>query len=345
MNKNKKNIINNNSSNKSSIKEQLPSLWGKVAVLMGGDSAEREVSLDSGSNVLAALLRQGVDAHGIDPADQGFEKLIAGGFDRAFNILHGRGGEDGQVQALLEILKLPYTGSGILGSALSMDKMRTKHVWSALDLPTPEAYLVSSVEQLEYYFEKLAAPVAVKPVHDGSTIGVSRVEAKADCQGAYDKAQVYGQVMVERWVCGEEYTVGILAEKALPLIKIIPAAGFYDYEAKYLSDETQYACPCGLDQKVERWVQDIALQAFMAVDCRGWGRVDVMRDHQGRFWLLEVNTTPGMTSHSLVPKAAKQSGMSFDELVLAILAETITQPEHALESYRAQSMVASEGRF
>ncbi|WP_201258135.1 D-alanine--D-alanine ligase [Piscirickettsia litoralis] len=296
--------------------------WGKVAVLMGGASAEREVSLDSGGNVLAALLRQGVDAHVVDPAEDGFDQLKTAGFDRAFNILHGRGGEDGQIQAFLEILGLPYTGSGILGSALSMDKMRTKQVWSAIGLPTPEAYVVNSVEKLEQYFESINGPVAVKPVNDGSTIGVSRVDNKQECQRAYDKACLYGEVMVERWVCGDEYTVGILVDEALPAIKITPAHDFYDYNAKYLSDETEYLCPCDLDQTTERLIQNMALQAFGAVDCRGWGRVDFMRDNKGQFWLLEVNTTPGMTSHSLVPKAAKQKGLSFDELVLEILSNT-----------------------
>ncbi len=300
--------------------------FGKVAVLMGGQSAEREVSLRSGQAVLDGLLRKGVDAHGIDAGRDVLQQLVDGGFERVFIVLHGRGGEDGVIQGGLETLGLPYTGSGVQGSALGMDKYRCKLLWSALSLPTPGYLLVREETQLVAAAE-LGFPLMVKPVHEGSSIGMAKVSDVDELRAAWLGAREYdSQVMVECWITGQEYTASILADAALPLIRLETPHTFYDYEAKYSSDSTKYHCPCGLDAAKERELQELALAAFKAVGAGGWGRVDLMMDSELRPWLIEVNTVPGMTDHSLVPMAARQQGLDFDELVWQILATTL---EHA----------------
>ncbi len=299
--------------------------FGKVAVLMGGLSAEREVSLRSGQAVLDGLLRKGVDAQGIDAGRDVLQQLVDGGFDRVFIVLHGRGGEDGVIQGGLETLGLPYTGSGVQGSALGMDKYRCKLLWSGLSLPTPNYLLVKSESQLGAAAE-LGFPLMVKPVHEGSSIGMAKVDDADELQSAWLTAREYdSQVMVERWITGQEFTATILGDQALPLIRLETPHTFYDYEAKYSADSTLYHCPCGLDQNKEQELQALAMEAFKAVGASGWGRVDIMMDADQQPWLIEVNTVPGMTGHSLVPMAAKQHGLSFDELVWQILANTLEQ--------------------
>ena len=296
--------------------------FGRVAVVMGGTSAEREVSLDSGRNVLAALRARGIDAHAIDGIPALLDALRAGHFARVFNILHGQhgGGEDGVLQGALESLRVPYTGSGVLGAALSMDKIRSKWVWRALDLPTPDFLPLRKGEDAHAAVRALGLPVIVKPSSEGSSVGVSRVLADADVDAAAALAARYpGDLMVERMVIGAEYTVSVLGARALPSIRIEPKGAYYDYHAKYVAEDTQYICP-GLDAADEQALGELALRAFRALDCGGWGRVDVMRDAgSGRFYLLEVNTAPGMTSHSLVPKAAAAIGMDFQTLCWHIL--------------------------
>jgi D-alanine-D-alanine ligase len=293
--------------------------FGRVAVAMGGSSAEREVSLDSGRNVLAALRARGVDAHPIDGIPALLDALRAGHFARVFNILHGRGGEDGVLQGALDSLRVPYTGSRVLGSALSMDKIRTKQVWQAVGLPTPRYARHRVGDDIGAAIETLGVPVVVKPSHEGSSVGITRVRSSGDLAGALALAARYdGELVVEQLIDGEEYTVGILQGEALPSIRIVPKGEFYDYHAKYVADDTKYICP-GLDEAGEREVRDLALRAFVAADCAGWGRVDLMRNAAGEFFLLEVNTTPGMTSHSLVPKAARAVGIEFEELCWRIL--------------------------
>lgn len=296
--------------------------FGRVAVVMGGTSAEREVSLDSGRNVLAALRARGIDAHAIDGIPALLDALRAGHFARVFNILHGQhgGGEDGVLQGALESLRVPYTGSGVLGAALSMDKIRSKWVWRALDLPTPDFLPLRKGEDAHAAVRALGLPVIVKPSSEGSSVGVSRVLADADVDAAAALAARYpGDLMVERMVIGAEYTVSVLGARALPSIRIEPKGAYYDYHAKYVAEDTQYICP-GLDAADEQALGELALRAFHALDCGGWGRVDVMRDAgSGRFYLLEVNTAPGMTSHSLVPKAAAAIGMDFQTLCWHIL--------------------------
>lgn len=292
--------------------------FGKVAVVMGGWSAEREVSLNSGTAVLVALQNAGIDAHGIDFKKNKIEKLI--GFDRVFNILHGRGGEDGVVQGLFEYLDLPYTGSGVLGSALAMDKIRTKNIWRNKGLRTPAYKTVKNIADCEKAINELGLPVIVKPALEGSSIGISKVESMADIETAFKLANdCNSDVLIENWVDGEEYTVSILNDKALPVIKLSTPNQFYDYEAKYKSDSTEYLCPCGLSEEREKELADIALDAFDAVSAYGWGRIDFMLDDKQVPWLIEANTVPGMTDHSLVPMAAKQAGYSFEELVVEIL--------------------------
>ncbi|MEJ2529145.1 MAG: D-alanine--D-alanine ligase [Gammaproteobacteria bacterium] len=299
--------------------------FGKVAVLMGGQSAEREVSLRSGQAVLDGLLRRGVDAHGIDAGRDVLQRLADGRFDRVFIVLHGRGGEDGVIQGGLETIGLPYTGSGVQGSALGMDKYRCKLLWSALGLPTPGYMLVEAEEQLAAAAE-LGFPLMVKPVHEGSSIGMAKVNDREELHAAWTVARGYdNRVMVERWITGQEFTASILGDQALPLIRLETPHTFYDYEAKYSSDTTVYHCPCGLDRAKEQELQELAVQAFHAVGASGWGRVDIMLDQERQPWLIEVNTVPGMTDHSLVPMAAKQQGMGFDELVWQILAATLEQ--------------------
>ena len=293
--------------------------FGRVAVVMGGNSAEREVSLDSGRNVLAALKAKGVDAHGIDGSPALLDALRAGHFARVFNILHGRGGEDGVLQGALQSLGVPCTGSGVLGSALSMDKIRTKQVWEALGLPTPRYARLRAGDDVGAAVTKVGMPVVVKPSHEGSSVGITRVRVQADMAGAVELAARYdGELVIEQMIEGAEYTVGILQGEALPSIHIVPKGEFYDYHAKYVAEDTQYICP-GLDAAGEKEIRALALAAFNAAGCSGWGRVDVMRDRAGRFFLLEVNTTPGMTSHSLVPKAARAVGIGFEELCWRIL--------------------------
>lgn len=298
--------------------------FGRVVVLYGGNSAEREVSLKSGAAVLAALHRRGVDAIGYDPVEGGLAGLEALSPDRVFIALHGRGGEDGTLQGALELLGIPYSGSGVLASALAMDKQRTKLVWQALDLPTPAALMLDANSDWKAIAAELGLPLIVKPVHEGSTLGISIVDTAAALETAYREAVRYdARVMAERFISGEEYTVSLLGERVLPAIRVEVPSGFYDYEAKYLSDETLYHLPCGLDAEQEARLGALCCQAFEAVGGEGWGRVDVMRDAEGRFWLIEINTIPGMTDHSLVPQAAAHVGIDFDELVVQILSTSL----------------------
>lgn len=300
-----------------------PAAFGKVAVLMGGQSAEREVSLKSGRAVLAALYRREVDACALDVGADVLRQLQAGHYDRAFVMLHGRGGEDGVIQGALETLGLPYTGSGVLGSALGMDKYRSKLVWQALGLPTPEFAKIQSGIDLDHAL-RLEFPMMVKPVHEGSSIGMARVETQQQLEMAWHTASRYdNQVLAERWISGPEYTVGILTGEALPLLRLETPNVFYDYDAKYEADSTRYLCPCGLAQDEERRLKDLALQAFDAVGACGWGRVDMLLDEAGSPWLIEANTVPGMTNHSLVPMAAEAHGIGFDELVWRILLTSV----------------------
>lgn len=304
--------------------------FGRVAVLYGGNSAEREVSLKSGAAVLAALHRRGVDAVGYDPAEGGLAGLEALAPERVFIALHGRGGEDGTLQGALELLSIPYTGSGVLASALGMDKQRTKLVWQALGLPTPAALMLGAESEWEAIVAELGLPLIVKPVHEGSTLGISIVETAAALESAYWEAARYdARVMAERFITGgEEYTVSLLGDCVLPAIRVEVPGGFYDYEAKYHSNETRYHLPCGLAAEQETALGELCRQAFEAVGGAGWGRVDVMRDADGQFWLIEVNTSPGMTDHSLVPQAAAHTGIDFDELVQRILATSL-EPQQA----------------
>ena len=303
--------------------------FGRVAVLMGGTSAEREVSLDSGRNVLAALQSRGVDAHAVDGIPALVEALVAKRFDRVFNILHGNkgGGEDGVLQGLCEALGVPYTGSGVLGSALGMDKIRTKQVWLSLGLPTPRYVRLAKGDDVHAAARALGLPVIVKPSCEGSSVGVSRVFNEADLEAAVALAAAYpGELLMEQLVVGGEYTVGILGDSALPSIRIVPAGEYYDYHAKYQAEDTQYLCP-GLEGEAEAGIRALALAAFRAAGCSGWGRVDVMRDAAGNNFLLEVNTAPGMTSHSLVPKAAGQLGIGFEELCWRVLETSLPKED------------------
>ncbi len=301
-----------------------PTRFGRVAVLMGGTSSERDVSLDSGRNVLDGLLRRGVQAEAVDGIPALVTALVAKRFDRVFNILHGQrgGGEDGVVQGLLESFEVPYTGSDVLGSALSMDKIRTKQVWIALNLSTPRYVGVGPADDVAGAARAIGLPVVVKPASEGSSVGVSRVKNEAELTKAVELARQYpGELLMEQLIEGDEYTVAIVGDHPLPSIRIVPAGEYYDYHAKYIAETTQYICP-GLDGQAESEMGALALQAFRAAGCRGWGRVDLMRDRGGRNFLLEVNTSPGMTSHSLVPKAARAIGIEFDELVWRILEMT-----------------------
>ncbi len=294
--------------------------FGKVAVLMGGLSAERDISLLGGNAVLTALLNKGVDAHAIDVHENIVSELDAGNYQRVFIVLHGRGGEDGTMQGLLEVMKLPYTGSGVMGSSIAMDKLKSKQIWLAMGLPTPDFCILDSAASCSKAIETLSLPLIVKPVLEGSSIGMSMVESEEELIPAWQKAQQCGgTVIAERWVDGDEYTAAILDDQVLPMIKLKTTHKFYDYDAKYEADDTQYICPCGLSGEQESVFAELAKQAFNAVNASAWGRVDFIVDKNNRPWLIEVNTVPGMTSHSLVPMAAKQAGISFDELVMSIL--------------------------
>ncbi len=299
-----------------------PSAFGRVAVLMGGRAAEREVSLKSGKAVLDALLRRGVAAYPIDAQADVLDRLREGGFDRAFIVLHGRGGEDGVMQGALETIDLPYTGSGVLGSALGMDKYRCKLLWRGCGLPTADFALLRSTADLPQA-EALGFPLMIKPVREGSSIGMAKVEDPAGLAAAWTEAARFDALVIaERWISGPEYTCAILGTEALPLIKLETPRAFYDFEAKYQSDSTRYLCPCGLAPADEARLQDLALEAFHAIGASGWGRVDIMVDQEMGPQLLEINTVPGMTDHSLVPMAARARGLGFDDLVWQILETT-----------------------
>jgi D-alanine-D-alanine ligase len=292
----------------------------KVAVILGGKTAERDVSLKSGALVLGALRARGVDAHAFDPAENGLEALIAGRYERAFIALHGRFGEDGTLQGALEWLGLRYTGSGVLGSALAMDKLRAKRLWMAEGLPTPPFEVLEANSDFHAVAKRLGLPLMVKPVNEGSSIGMSKVRAAGDLEEAYALAVNYDRaVIAERFIEGSELTAGILGDDALPLIRLETPRDFYDYQAKYVADDTRYLIPCGLSAAREREIQQLCLRAFRALGCSGWGRVDLMLDRDGNPWLLEVNTAPGMTDHSLVPMAARAAGLSYEDLCMRIL--------------------------
>ncbi|MBN3174727.1 D-alanine--D-alanine ligase [Pectobacterium brasiliense] len=299
----------------------------KVAVLLGGTSAEREVSLLSGQAVLAGLKEAGINAHAVDTRDVSVTTLKEEGFTKIFIALHGRGGEDGTLQGVLEFLGLPYTGSGVMASALTMDKLRTKQVWQAVGLPVSpyvaldrRQYSETAANALLAKFTHLGLPLIVKPSREGSSVGMSKVNTLSELPAALEEAFRHDDdILIEKWLGGPEYTVAILGDDVLPSIRIQPAGTFYDYEAKYLSDDTQYFCPSGLPDDQEQALAGLAMAAYRAVGCSGWGRVDFMLDSDGAFYLLEVNTSPGMTSHSLVPMAARQRGLTFSQLVVKIL--------------------------
>jgi len=294
--------------------------FGKVAVLMGGISAEREISLISGAAVHKALLEKGVDAYVIDANPNNIDQLKAQGFDRAFIVLHGRWGEDGVVQGALQAIGMPYTGSGVLGSALAMDKVRTKQVWQSQNLPTAAYRILRSEADLDGLINELGLPLFLKPACEGSSVGIGKVSDEHELLSVYRQAATVGDdVLAEQFIDGAELTVAILDNQALPVVRMSTDNEFYDYEAKYQSDDTQYFCPAGLQTELETEIQEIALKAFNALDCQGWGRVDVMLNAAGRPQLLEANTVPGMTNHSLVPMAASAVGLSFADLVIRIL--------------------------
>ena len=295
--------------------------FGKVAVLLGGDSSEREISLLSGNAVLQALLRRGVDAHGFDPQDRPVQALAEESFDRAWIALHGPGGEDGLMQGALEWLGVPYTGSGVLASALTMDKLKTKRVVVGAGYAAPEYAVLQSEADLKPALDRVGLPLMVKPASQGSSVGITKVKTAAELPAAYAEARAVDPIVfAERFISGDEFTVGVLHDAGLPSIRIQPATEFYDYQAKYFRDDTQYHCPSGLDTQAEAELQAAALAAFRVTDCFGWGRVDFMRDSSsGKFYFIEINTTPGMTDHSLVPMAARQAGIDFEELVWRVL--------------------------
>ena len=302
------------------IDEALKNRLGRVGVLFGGQSAEREISLQSGTAVINALKEAGIDPVVIDVGENAISDMQAAKLDRAFIALHGPGGEDGRIQAVLEYLKIPYTGSDVQSSALAMDKLRSKQLWRGVGLPTPDFAVLQAHTDWAAVLDNLGGEVMVKPAHEGSSIGMSRVQSATELQAAYQNAAQYdGSVLVERLITGGEYTVAILDGKALAPIKLETDHRFYDFDAKYLAEDTRYLCPCGLSEAKEKELRELALNAFSALGCRGWGRVDVMADSAQNFYLLEVNTVPGMTSHSLVPMAAKAEGLSFAQLVIAVL--------------------------
>jgi D-alanine-D-alanine ligase len=292
----------------------------KIAVLMGGLSAEREISLMSGSNVLEALCKAGMDAHAFDPAEREIFELKRDGFARVFIALHGRYGEDGTVQGALELMRIPYTGSGVMASALAMDKVRTKMVWTAAGIPTPRFEVIDAKSDWAGVAGRLGFPLIVKPVREGSTIGLTKVLQAADLPQAYATAAKHDPlVMAEEFISGQELTAGFLGETALPLIRIEAPQGNYDYQNKYFNDDTQYHCPCGLPEAEEQRIRELVMKSAQALGCAGWGRADLIRRADGSVQFLEMNTSPGMTGHSLVPMAARQAGLSFNDLVLRIL--------------------------
>jgi D-alanine-D-alanine ligase len=309
---------------------ELVKALGRVVVFMGGDSAEREVSLKSGKAVLAALQSAGVDAFGRDIRGCLLNALEPRDYDRVFIALHGRGGEDGTIQAILGQAGIPYTGSEVLASALAMDKLRTKYVFEGCGLPTPAFRAMTAVDEAGDILAALGAPLSVKPAHEGSSIGIRKVYNEAELVDAYQSAVALDDlVLVEKWIEGPEFTVSLLQNRALPAIGLSTDHAFYDYDAKYLADDTRYRIPCGLAPDDEVRLQHLAMEAFRVLGCRTWGRVDIMQDADGDFWLLEVNTVPGMTDHSLVPMAAKAAGIGFEELVVRIMKDTLTEGGHA----------------
>jgi D-alanine-D-alanine ligase len=292
--------------------------FGKVAVLFGGKSAEREISLRSGNGVLAALLRQGVDAQAFDPASRSLDELRV--FDRVFIALHGKYGEDGTIQGALELMGIPYTGPGVMASAIGMDKWRTKLLWQAAGLPIPDYAIINADTDFDAIETRFGFPMFVKPACEGSSLGVTMVKKPGQLSSAYDEAaKFHDMVMVEKAILGGEYTTSILGDEALPIIKIEPATEFYDYEAKYNRNDTRYLCPCGLSATQEADIRALSVRAYAVLGARGWGRVDFLMDADGKPYLLEVNTSPGMTDHSLVPMAARAAGMDYDTLVLEVL--------------------------
>ena len=294
--------------------------FGKVAVLMGGKSAEREVSLKSGSMVLAALKKKGVDAHPFDPQERDLLDLAKERFQRVYIALHGRYGEDGTVQGVLEWLGIPYTGSGVLASALAMDKLRTKRMWAAEGLPTASYAVLEKDTDLKAVAKRLGVPMFVKPASEGSSVGMTKVRKASALDEAFALAVNYDPVVIaEKFIDGPELTVAILGDRVLPIIRIVTPREFYDYEAKYIANDTQYLIPCGVTEKKEKALQALCLKAFRALGCRGWGRVDLMLDKRGKPYLLEVNTSPGMTDHSLVPMAARAVGISYEDLCVTVL--------------------------
>ena len=298
--------------------------FGKVAVLMGGRSAERSISLLSGEAVLSALQSQGIDAHKVDVEYDIAKKLTEGQFERAFVMLHGRGGEDGEIQGVLDSLEIPYTGSDLTGAVLSMNKALSKSIWQQLNLPTANYCHVNKNTEPNELINKLGLPLIVKPVNEGSSIGMTKVESASDLKEAISDALIYdGEVIAESWIDGDEYTVAILERISLPVILLKTPNKFYDFNAKYEANTTEYLCPAGLSNKDEAYCQELSLRAFKGLRMRGWGRIDLMRDKCGEFYLIEANSIPGMTNHSLVPMAAKQVGLNFEELVLEILKSSI----------------------
>jgi D-alanine-D-alanine ligase len=302
------------------VSNELKQQLGRVGVLLGGTSSEREISLQSGAAVVAALAEAGIEHVAIDVSDDAIADIQNAKIDRAFLALHGAGGEDGRIQAVLEYLKIPFTGSGVQSSALAMDKLRTKQLWRGVNLSTPEFAVLTTESEWAKILSDLGGEVMVKPAHEGSSIGMARVKSAQELADAFSDAEKYdGSVIAERLITGSEFTVAILDGEALPPIKLETDHTFYDFNAKYIANDTRYICPCGLSPEKEAELKALALAAFDAVGCEGWGRVDVMADESLNFYLLEVNTAPGMTSHSLVPMAAKVRGLSFSELVLTIL--------------------------
>jgi len=318
--------------------------FGRVAVLFGGSSAEREISLKSGQAVFDSLIKMGVDAHAIDVGGDVIERLQQGNFDRAFIVLHGRGGEDGVIQGVLEMLSIPYTGSDVRGSALAMDKMVSKTLWSGMGLPTPVSVLVDDLALSKAIVKQLGLPLIIKPASEGSSLGMSKITVSEQFESACERAlQLQGRVFAEHWIEGDEYTATILCGQVLPLIRVETPNEFYDFDAKYKKNSTQYHCPCGLDASQEKALQELAIKAFEALTCSGWGRVDFMLDEVGQPWLIEVNTVPGMTDHSLVPMAAAAIGCDFDELVLRILETSVESAQSELNQSLDQNVGQSLG--